>query len=125
MKKPKRLALIAHDNKKPQMVDWARTNLKRLKRFKICATGTTGGLLHEKLGLKIERFKSGPLGGDLQIGAQIAEGKVDLVVFFVDPMSPHPHDVDVKALLRAAIVYDVPIACNHASADLLISAFVS
>jgi methylglyoxal synthase len=114
------VALIAHDNKKAEMLEWVKTHKKKLAKYKLCATGTTGGLLHMQLGLKVKRFKSGPLGGDLQIGAAVAEGKIEKIIFFIDPLSPHPHDVDVKALLRVAIVYDIPIACNRASADALI-----
>ncbi len=115
--KQKFLALIAHDNKKADLLEWAKTNKKKLLKYRLCATGTTGGLLSAQLGLKIKRFKSGPLGGDLQIGAQVAEGNIAKIIFFMDPLSPHPHDVDVKALLRVAVVYDVPIACNRATAE--------
>lgn len=117
----RRIALIAHDNKKPIMVEWARRNKAILERHELCATGTTGGLLTQEVGLDVLRFKSGPLGGDQQIGGLIVDGKVDLLVFFWDPLSPHPHDVDVRALLRIAVVYDVPVACNLSSADLVIS----
>ena len=120
MPKANRLALIAHDNLKPAMIDWARTHRKRLSKYKLIATGTTGSLLIKELGLPVQRFKSGPLGGDQQIGAQIAEGRVAAVIFFMDPLSPHPHDVDVKALLRIATLYNVPMACNRATADLVI-----
>jgi methylglyoxal synthase len=119
---PKRVALIAHDNLKPAMVAWARANLSKLKRMHISATGTTGSRIESELPLKIRKFKSGPLGGDQQIGAKIAEGKMDLVIFFWDPLAPHPHDVDVKALLRIAAVYDVPMACNPATADWIMRA---
>ena len=118
---PRAIALIAHDNKKQDMVEWARFNLATLQGFHLVATGTTGGLLEKELGLSVEKLKSGPLGGDQQIGAKIAEGEIDLVVFFWDPLEPHPHDVDVKALLRIAVVYDIPMACNRASADFIIS----
>jgi methylglyoxal synthase len=114
---PKRVALIAHDNLKPAMVAWARAHLPRLKKMHLSATGTTGARIESELPLKIKKFKSGPLGGDQQIGAKIAEGKMDLVIFFWDPLAPHPHDVDVKALLRIAAVYDVPMACNPSTAD--------
>jgi methylglyoxal synthase len=119
---PKRVALIAHDNLKPAMVAWARANLSKLKKMEISATGTTGLRIESELPLKIRKFKSGPLGGDQQIGAKIAEGKMDLVIFFWDPLAPHPHDVDVKALLRIAAVYDVPMACNPATADWIMRA---
>lgn len=116
----KKVVLIAHDNLKPSMIEWATEQSDKLKKFDLYATGTTGALLEEKVGLSLTKFKSGPLGGDQQIGARIAEGQVDMVIFFWDPMAPHPHDVDVKALLRIAVVYDVPIACNRASANLMI-----
>jgi len=117
----KRIALIAHDNKKPDMLAWARIHREALSRHQLFATGTTGALLTTELELPIIRFRSGPLGGDQQVGAGIVEGAIDLVVFFSDPLEPHPHDVDVKALLRIAVVYDVPIACNRATADFLMS----
>jgi methylglyoxal synthase len=116
-----RIALIAHDNLKQAMVDWARKNVKLLKDHQLCATGTTGGLLTTEVGLKIRRFKSGPLGGDQQIGAKICEGKIDAIIFFWDPLSPHSHDVDVKALLRIAVVYDIPMACNRATANAMLT----
>ena len=118
---PRVIALIAHDNKKQDLVDWARFNLLTLTSHHLVATGTTGGLLEKELGLEVEKLMSGPLGGDQQIGARIAEGGVDLVIFFWDPLEPHPHDVDVKALLRIAVVYDVPMACNRSTADFIIS----
>jgi methylglyoxal synthase len=120
----KRVALIAHDNLKQSMVDWARVNRDTLAQHELCATGTTGALIEREIKLPVHRYMSGPKGGDLQIGAKLAEGALDLLIFFWDPMSPHPHDVDVRALLRAAVVHDVPVACNRASADLLIRAFV-
>jgi len=121
MDKVKYIALIAHDNRKEDLVDWARYNKDRLSRHKLFATGTTGTMLMEKLDLKIHKFRSGPLGGDQQVGAHIAEGKIDSMIFFWDPLSPHPHDVDVKALLRISVVYNIPIACNRSSADFIIS----
>ena len=105
------------------MVAWARNHLAKLKKMDLCATGTTGTRIEGELPLKIKKYKSGPLGGDQQIGAQIAEGKMDLVIFFWDPLAPHPHDVDVKALLRISAVYDVPMACNPATADWIIRSF--
>jgi methylglyoxal synthase len=117
----KRIALIAHDNRKGDMLDWARYNRLTLSRHELYATGTTGGLIADELGLLVNRFLSGPLGGDQQVGAAIAEGRIDLVIFFWDPLEPHPHDVDVKALLRIAVVYDVPIACNRSTADFVLS----
>lgn len=119
----KTIALIAHDNLKNTMVDWVLANLEHLQEFDLWATGTTGKRIHEASGLTVKCLKSGPLGGDQQIGAGIAEGKVDAVIFFWDPLAPHPHDVDVKALLRIAVVYDIPMACNKASAELMIQSF--
>lgn len=120
MKTTKRIALIAHDNQKAAMVSWARENLTSLQRHELFATGTTGSRLEAELGLKVHRFHSGPLGGDLQIGAKIVEGGLDALFFFWDPLSPHSHDVDVKALLRIAVVVNLPFACNRSSADLLV-----
>jgi methylglyoxal synthase len=117
----KQIALIAHDNRKADLLDWARFNRGTLARHELSATGTTGGLLADELALPVHRYLSGPLGGDQQVGAAIAEGRIDAVVFFWDPLEPHPHDVDVKALLRIAVVYDVPIACNRATADFVLS----
>ncbi len=117
----KRIALIAHDNRKHDLLDWVRSNRGVLLHHELYATGTTGAILSGELGLDITRFASGPLGGDQQVGAGIVEGRIDFVIFFSDPLEPHPHDVDVKALLRVAVVYNVPIACNRASADFLIS----
>jgi len=117
----KHIALIAHDNLKADLLDWARYNRGTLSKHELHATGTTGTLLAEELGLDVQLFLSGPLGGDQQIGAAIAEGRIDFVIFFWDPLEPHPHDVDVKALLRIAVVYNVPIACNRATADFVLS----
>jgi methylglyoxal synthase len=121
MAERKRLALIAHDNCKLDLLDWARFNRGTLAHHELFATGTTGALLASDLGLTVARFLSGPLGGDQQIGAAIVEGRIDFVIFFWDPLEPHPHDVDVKALLRIAVVYNVPIACNRSTADFLLS----
>lgn len=115
------IALVAHDSMKPDMCEWALFNKGTLARHRLYATGTTGGLLMERLGLSITRFRSGPLGGDQQIGSRIAEGEVDLLVFFWDPMSPQPHEPDVRALLRLAALANIPTACNRATADFLIS----
>lgn len=117
----KRIALIAHDNCKPDLLDWARYNRETLARHELHATGTTGALLAAELELEVMRFRSGPLGGDQQVGAGIVEGRIDFVIFFWDPLQPHPHDVDVKALLRIAVVYNIPMACNRSSADFMLS----
>jgi methylglyoxal synthase len=117
----KRIALIAHDNMKRDILEWARFNKGTLSRHELYGTGTTGGLIEKELDLPVSRFRSGPLGGDQQVGAGVAEGRIDFIIFFWDPLAPHPHDVDVKALLRVAVVYNVPIACNRATADFLLS----
>ena len=117
----KRIALVAHDNLKADLLEWAKFNRGTLAKHELHATGTTGALLAEELDLEVHRFLSGPLGGDQQIGAAIAEGWIDFVIFFWDPLEPHPHDVDVKALLRVAVVHNVAIACNRATADFVLS----
>jgi methylglyoxal synthase len=116
-----RVGLVAHDNKKRDLVEWARYNMAFLSRQELWATGTTGSLLERELGHPVEKLQSGPLGGDQQLGALIAEGKIDFLVFFWDPLEPQPHDPDVKALLRLAVVWNIPIACNRASADFMVS----
>jgi methylglyoxal synthase len=121
MEKRKKIALIAHDNRKLDLLEWAKFNRDTLSQHELFATGTTGKILATELDLEISRFRSGPLGGDLQVGAKITEGDIDFVIFFWDPLEPHPHDVDVKALLRIAVVYNIPVACNRASADFMIS----
>jgi methylglyoxal synthase len=117
----KRVALVAHDNRKEDLLDWARFNQGTLSRHDLYGTGTTGRLIHARLGLPITLLLSGPLGGDQQLGALIAERKLDVLVFFWDPLEPQPHDTDVKALLRIAVLYDVPTACNRATADFIVS----
>ncbi|MGE5188877.1 MAG: methylglyoxal synthase [Gemmatimonadota bacterium] len=121
MTRDKKIALVAHDNKKRDLVEWAKYNRELLAHHKIYATGTTGEILEQEFGFGVTKLQSGPLGGDQQVGAKIAEGEIDVLIFFWDPLEPQPHDPDVKALLRMAVVWNIPIACNRASADFMIS----
>lgn len=131
MEKIKRIALVAHDNRKKDLIEWVEWNWEILRQHKLICTGTTGKLVEQALQEKVDekdktrinirKLKSGPLGGDQQLGALIAEGEVDIIIFFWDPMQPHPHDVDVKALLRITVLYNVPTACNRSTADFIIS----
>jgi len=131
MEKSKHVALVAHDNRKKDLVEWVEFNYKTLLGHQLICTGTTGKLVEETIKEKLEKhehieheiikLKSGPLGGDQQLGALIAEGKIDILIFFWDPMQPQPHDVDVKALLRITVVYNIPTACNRSTADFLVS----
>jgi len=116
-----KIALVAHDARKQDLLAWVKFNVETLRAHELYATGTTGKVIADETGLEIRRFRSGPLGGDMQLGAAIAQDELDILIFFWDPMTPHPHDVDVKALLRLAVLYNIPTACNRATADFLIS----
>ena len=117
----KRIALVAHDNMKREMLEWATEHKKELKNHTLIATGSTGKLIADNTGLTLERMRSGPLGGDQQIGARISDGGIDVLLFFWDPLEPQPHDPDIRALLRIAVVWNIPVACNRASADFILS----
>ncbi|HYO18685.1 MAG TPA: methylglyoxal synthase [Dermatophilaceae bacterium] len=121
MEHPLTVALVAHDQCKDDLLAWAELNRDTLARFRLVATGTTGHLLSDALNLPVERMRSGPLGGDLQIGAAIVDGRIDMLIFFWDPLTAQPHEPDVKALLRIAVLRDIPTACNRGTADHLIS----
>ena len=115
------IALVAHDNMKREMLEWATEHKDELKRHTLIATGSTGKLIADSTGLTLERMRSGPLGGDQQIGARISDGGIDVLLFFWDPLEPQPHDPDIRALLRIAVVWNIPVACNRASADFILS----
>ena len=119
----KRIALVAHDNRKPDLIEWIKHNKENLKKYKLVCTGTTGKLVDEVLNhnFKVKKLKSGPLGGDQQLGALISENKIDILIFFWDPMTTQPHDVDVKALLRLSVLYNIPTASNRSTADFIIT----
>ena len=122
MESTKRIALVAHDRKKEELIDWVRANAGRLARHRLVATGTTGRLILEQCpSLEVARVKSGPLGGDQQLGARIAEGQIDALIFFIDPLSPHPHEADVQALTRLSTLYNIALALNRTTADFLIA----
>ncbi len=121
MSTKKKIVLVAHDEKKQDLLEWARFNQELLKQHELYATGTTGTLLEQELGIDIHKLQSGPLGGDQQIGAMIAAGEIDVLIFFWDPLTSQPHNADVQALLRLAVVWNIPVACDRASADFMIT----
>lgn len=123
MQKQKRIALVAHDNKKAELVSWCKEHTDELKSHFLCGTGTTARMIAKSTGLPVKAYKSGPLGGDQQIGALITEGEIDMLIFFSDPLEAQPHDPDIKALLRISTLYDIPLANNRATADFMITSF--
>lgn len=117
----KRIALVAHDHKKAELIEWIKYNRATISKCELYATGTTGKMIEQEVEVAVHKLQSGPLGGDQQIGALIAEGKVDVLIFFWDPLEPLPHDPDIKALLRIAVVWNIPVACNRTTADYIFS----
>ncbi len=121
MERQKRIALLAHDNTKPDLVQWAKDNKERLAHHELFATGSTGEALENELGVEVRKLLSGPLGGDMQIGAKISEGEIDFLIFFLDPLTSLSHNSDVQALMRMAVLWNIPVACDRASADFMIT----
>lgn len=124
LKSKKQIALVAHDNRKEALIEWASENKDILNKHSLCGTGTTAKLISEKTGLEVKGFKSGPMGGDEQIGAAIVDGKIDFMIFFWDPLTAQPHDPDVKALLRISVLYDIPVAMNQSTADFALKSYL-